>query len=112
MLKRKLLVLGISLVVGALSSTLFHRRKKTPVHTAFIGEWFYFHKHRQVTVAVNEDLTLYIQNRLHPATVLEATPQRLVFLDTLGYQIIFEKNDTILSFHDETEDATFLLTKK
>lgn len=113
-MKRKLFFLGASLLTGVVGTALLHRKKinENTVHL-FAGDWFYRRRNNEkVHLTVTPALDLYIQNKQQPVTIIDQTPYRLIFLDSMGYHITFEKKDEILFFLDEAEDISFELIKK
>ena len=112
-MKRKVLFLSASLLAGLVGSAVLHRQKKMQSDNIFSGNWYYHRANKgKVAVTVTPSLDLYIQKKQQPVTIIEQTPHRLAFLDSMGYRIIFEAKEQQLFFYDETEDKTFPLTKQ
>lgn len=114
MKKRFPILLGISVITGVVSS-LVVRHKKQPItnyYHDYVGTWRYQKNNRQpeVVVSVTPEYQLLFQDRPEPIAIVELSPHRLVFLDKMGYHIIFEKKGDKLTFYDETDGTSYLLT--
>ena len=115
MKKRVPIFLGLSLVTGAIGSLVLKRRQP-PVrdyYKQYVGQWIYQKNSRQrpVMITVTPEYQLLFQDRQEPVSIVELSPQRLVFLDHLGYSIIFEHKGEVLTFYDETEGHSYPLTR-
>lgn len=112
-MKRKIpWLIGLSVVTGLAGSLLVKKNQPTHSETGnFIGTWHYRSPHNQriIQVTVTPDYRLEINGRAASDTVVELNPDRLVFLDTMGYHLIFQQQDETLLFYDETEDRSFPL---
>lgn len=115
MKKRVPLFLGISLVTGAIGSLILKRRQPAvkDYYKQYVGQWVYQKRpgQRPVTITVTSEYKLLFQDRQEPVSIVELSPQRLVFLDHLGYSIIFEHKCGELTFYDETEGHSYPLTR-
>ncbi|WP_368252061.1 DUF4828 domain-containing protein [Enterococcus sp. 2201sp1_2201st1_B8_2201SCRN_220225] len=115
MKKRFPLLLGLSLVTGAIGSFVVKRRQPVvkDYYKDYIGQWAYqkSSQHRPVTITVTPEYKLLFQDQVEPVSIVELSPQRLVFLDRLGYSIIFERKGGQLSFFDETEGHSYPLSR-
>lgn len=111
-LKKRMFILGASLFTGIIGSVLIHRKKTEVKKQVFIGNWMYYDKHkRPIKLTVTKDLQVHIQDKLEADTVLYQSDNRLAFIDSMGYEISFEKKEDHFSFYDETEDTSFSLTR-
>lgn len=113
MKKRFPLFIGLTLVTGIVSSWALSR-KQPPIknyYEDFIGKWRYQKDSQKadVILSVTPDYQLFFLDRLEPVSIVELSSQRLVFLDQMGYHIIFEKNGNQLTFYDETEGRAYPL---
>lgn len=112
-MKRKIpWLIGLSVVTGLAGSLLVRKNQQNRDESgSFIGSWHYQlpHNQRLIHVTVTPEYQLQINGRPASDTVVELTPDRLVFLDTMGYHLIFERQDEDLMFYDETEDRSFPL---
>ncbi len=113
MKKRFPILVGISIVTGIIGS-LAVRRKQPPVrnyYEDYVGKWRYQkdRHHPAVIVSVTPDYQVLFQDRPEMVSIVELTPNRLVFLDKLGYHIIFEKCGDNMTFYDETEGHSYPL---
>ena len=108
-----MLIAGLSLLTGLAGSLWLHQQKKAESKPYLcVGDWLYYHKNKdKIFVTVTPDLKLYFGDKLEPVTIVEQMPHRLIFLDSMGYQIIFEEKDAQLFFYDETEETSFQLVQ-
>jgi len=111
--KKKSLLIGLSLATGFVSSILLKKEKqKQEIRQNFIGKWqFTLKMNKPVIVDITADYTLLIEEKLIPTTIVELTPTRLVLLDTFGYHLIFEQKGAVITLYDEAEDTHYSLKK-
>ncbi len=113
MKKRFPILVGVSIVTGLIGS-LAVKRRQAPLrnyYQEYIGKWRYQkdRQHPEVIVSVTPDYQVLFQDRPEPVSIVELSPNRLVFLDKMGYHIIFERNGDKLTFYDETEGHSYPL---
>lgn len=113
-MRKRIFFISASLLTGIIGASFLHRKKKSENQQhLFAGDWVYQRNNQDcVEVTLTPALELYIQEKHQPVTIVEQSPHRLAFLDTMGYQIVFEEKENQLFFFDETEDVSFVLRKK
>lgn len=112
-MKKYSILLGASLLTGLLGSLLLRKEKQSiGVQKSFIGTWAYTSLTGElVSLAISSDYELEINRQKQKTSMVELTPERLVLLDSMGYQLLFEQKDGHTVFYDEADDRKYLLTK-
>lgn len=111
--KKKSLLIGLSLATGFVSSILLKKEKqKQEIRQNFIGKWQFTSKVKEpIIVEIGADYTLSIEEKVVPTTIVELSPMRLVLLDSFGYHLIFEQKGAVITLYDEAEDTHYSLKK-
>ncbi|WP_430609551.1 DUF4828 domain-containing protein [Enterococcus sp. DIV0876] len=112
-MKKKSLLIGLSLATGFVSSILLKKEKqKQEIRQNFIGKWQFTSKMKEpIIVEIGADYTLSIEEKVVPTTIVELSPMRLVLLDSFGYHLIFEQKGAVITLYDEAEDTHYSLKK-
>ncbi|OTN77002.1 hypothetical protein A5886_002082 [Enterococcus sp. 8G7_MSG3316] len=112
-MKKKSLLIGLSLATGFVSSLLLRKEKqKHEIRQNFIGKWQFTSKMKEpIIVEIGADYTLSIEEKTIPTTIVELSPTRLVLLDSFGYHLVFEQKGAVITLYDEAEDTHYSLKK-
>ena len=113
-MNKKLFLITASLATGLVGSLIIKKRKQPNLspNDVFVGEWYYSKKNQtKVTLTITPNFELLIPGKKQPVAALTILPHRIVFLDQLGYEIVFEQKDQQFSYFDETEDAVYEIFK-
>ena len=110
-MKKRSLLIGLSLATGVVSSLLLRKEKqKNENRQNFIGNWRFTSKTKEdVILEIANSLT--IEGKPLPVSIVELTPTRLVLLDTFGYHLVLEQKGSVITLYDEAEDCHYSLTK-
>lgn len=114
-MKKKFFLITASIATGLIGSLILKQNKQvtTEKKENFIGHWTYLRRNKdKVSVTVTPDLQLHIRGKNQDVSILKMTANRLIFLDPMGYEIIFEQKENRYYYYDEAEDSSYELLKQ
>lgn len=122
MKKHWAMVLGASLLTGVAGSWLIQKKRTsrltnsdlTELSELYAGHWWFVNQQKatQHTLTVLDNLTLSIDGKEIPYTLIELTTKRFAIQDEYGYHLIIQcLNDVPTSLYDEADDVTYSLEK-
>lgn len=114
-MNKKIFLITASIATGLIGSLILKKNKHTTIEKkdTFVGQWTYLRRNQDlVSLTITPDFQLYIRGKNQPVSILKTTANRLIFLDQMGYEIIFEQKDNRYYYYDEAEDSSYELLKK